>query len=162
MEVVPGLHWVESIWDTKVYLLFEGDRLFIVDAATPGRAGAVWRHLDLLGYPPGAVDEIWITHGDVDHMGSAAALKDGSGAQVVAHRADEGHAQVGELAVERGGVLGAGVAAGPAVDADEPLDAGIAPGRKHGNHRRHIPLRHQNQKCRGSGRPAIVLAQERR
>lgn len=88
MEVVPGLHWVESIWDTKVYLLFEGDRLFIVDAGTPGRAGAVWRHLDSLGYPPGAVDEIWITHGDVDHMGSVAALKDGSGAQVVAHRAD--------------------------------------------------------------------------
>ena len=88
MEVVPGLHWVESIWDTKVYLLFEGDRLFIVDAATPGRAGAVWRHLDSLGYPPGAVDEIWITHGDVDHMGSVAALKDDSGAQVVAHRAD--------------------------------------------------------------------------
>ncbi len=24
MEVVPGLHWVERIWDTKVYLLFEG------------------------------------------------------------------------------------------------------------------------------------------
>jgi len=88
MEVVPGLHWVERIWDTKVYLLFEGDRLIIVDAATPGRAGAVWRHLDSLGYPPGAVDEIWITHGDVDHMGSVAALKGGSGAQVVAHRAD--------------------------------------------------------------------------
>ena len=88
MEVVPGLHWVERIWDTKVYLLFEGDRLIIIDAATPGRAGAVWRHLDSLGYPPGAVDEIWITHGDIDHMGSVAALKDGSGAQVVAHRAD--------------------------------------------------------------------------
>jgi glyoxylase-like metal-dependent hydrolase (beta-lactamase superfamily II) len=88
MEVVPGLHWVERIWDTKVYLLFERDRLIIVDAATPGRAGAVWRYLDSLGYPPGAVDEIWITHGDVDHMGSIAALKDGSGAKVVAHRAD--------------------------------------------------------------------------
>lgn len=88
MEVVPGLHWVDRIWDTKVYVLVEGDRLIIVDAATPGRAGAVWRHLDSLGYPPGAADEIWITHGDIDHMGSVAALKDGSGAKVVAHRAD--------------------------------------------------------------------------
>ncbi len=88
MEVVPGLHWVERIWDTKVYLLIEADRLVVIDAATPGRAGAVWRHLAGLGYPPDAVDEIWLTHGDIDHMGSAAALKAASGAKVVAHRAD--------------------------------------------------------------------------
>jgi hydroxyacylglutathione hydrolase len=88
MEVVPGLHWVERIWDTKVYLLFEMDRLVVIDAATPGRAGAVWRHLQGLGYAPEDVDEIWLTHGDIDHMGSVAALQSASGAQVVAHRAD--------------------------------------------------------------------------
>ncbi len=88
MELLPGLHWVERIWDTKVYLLVEADRLVVIDAATPGRAGAVWRHLARLGYPPDAVDEIWLTHGDIDHMGSAAALKAASGAKVVAHRAD--------------------------------------------------------------------------
>jgi glyoxylase-like metal-dependent hydrolase (beta-lactamase superfamily II) len=88
MEVVPGLHWVEGIWDTKVYLLSEGDRLIVIDAATPGRAGAVWRHLHSLGYPPQAVAEIWLTHGDIDHIGSVAALKAGSGARVVAHPAD--------------------------------------------------------------------------
>jgi glyoxylase-like metal-dependent hydrolase (beta-lactamase superfamily II) len=88
MEIVPGLHWVERIWDTKVYVLFEEERVVVIDAATPGRAGAVWRHLDSLGYPPEAVDEIWLTHGDIDHMGSVAALKAASGAKVVAHRAD--------------------------------------------------------------------------
>ncbi len=88
MEVVPGLHWVDHIWDTKVYILVEADRLVVIDTATPGRAGAVWRHLAALGYPPDAVDEIWLTHGDVDHMGSTAALKAGSGARVAAHRAD--------------------------------------------------------------------------
>lgn len=88
MEVVPGLHFVERIWDTKVYVLFEGEKVIIVDAAMPGRAGVVWRHLDALGYPPQAVDEIWLTHGDVDHMGSVAALKAGSGATLVVHRAD--------------------------------------------------------------------------
>ncbi len=88
MEVVPGLHWVESIWDTKVYVLFEAERVVLIDAATPGRAGAVWRCLDSMGYPPQAVDEIWLTHGDIDHMGSLAALKAGSEARVVAHQAD--------------------------------------------------------------------------
>ncbi len=88
MEVVPGLHYVERIWDTKVYVLIEPERLVVIDAATPGRAGAIWRHLEALGYPPQAVNEIWLTHGDVDHVGSAAALKAASGARVVAHRAD--------------------------------------------------------------------------
>jgi glyoxylase-like metal-dependent hydrolase (beta-lactamase superfamily II) len=88
MEVVPGLHWVERIWDTKVYVLFEPHRVVLIDAAMPGRAGAVWRYLASLGYSPEAVEEIWITHGDIDHMGSLAALKGRSGARVVAHRAD--------------------------------------------------------------------------
>jgi glyoxylase-like metal-dependent hydrolase (beta-lactamase superfamily II) len=88
MEVVPGLHFVERIWDTKVYALFEGERGIIIDAAMPGRAKTVWHYLDSLGYPPQAVDEIWLTHGDIDHMGSVAALKVGSGAVVVVHRAD--------------------------------------------------------------------------
>jgi hydroxyacylglutathione hydrolase len=88
MEVVPGLHWVERIWDTKVYLLCETDRLVVIDAATPGRAGAIWRHLRDLGYAPQDVDEIWLTHGDIDHMGSVAALKASSGARVIAHQDD--------------------------------------------------------------------------
>ncbi len=88
MEVVPGLHWVERIWDTKVYILFEQDRVVVIDAATPGRAGAVWRYLESSGLPPEAVDEIWLTHGDIDHVGSVAALKERSGAKVLAHRAD--------------------------------------------------------------------------
>lgn len=88
MEIVPGLHWVERIWDTKVYILFETDRVVVVDAAMPGRAGAVWSHLKSLGHPPEAVDEIWLTHADIDHMGSVGALKASSGAQVVAHQAD--------------------------------------------------------------------------
>lgn len=88
MQVVPGLHWVERIWDTKVYVLQERDRVVLVDAAMPGRARAVWRFLASLGHPPEAVEEIWITHGDIDHMGSVAALKARSGARVVVHRAD--------------------------------------------------------------------------
>jgi glyoxylase-like metal-dependent hydrolase (beta-lactamase superfamily II) len=88
MEVVPGLHWVERIWDTKVYILFDEERLVVIDAATPGRAGAVWQSLHSLGYAPKAVDQIWLTHGHIDHIGSVAALKRDSGARVVAHRAD--------------------------------------------------------------------------
>ena len=97
MEVVPGLYWVERIWDTKVYVLVEDSRVVVIDAATPGRAGAIWRQMDGLGQPPEALHEIWLTHGDIDHMGSVSALKERSGAQVVAHRSDvalvEGHAR---------------------------------------------------------------------
>ena len=88
VEILPGLHWVERIWDTKVYVLIDNHRVVLIDAAMPGRERAVWRYLASLGYPPDAVDEIWVTHGDIDHMGSVAALKATSGAKVVAHRAD--------------------------------------------------------------------------
>ena len=88
MEVVPGLHWVEHIWDAKVYVLIEGGRIVVIDAATPGRAKAVWHYLEALGQPPEAVDEIWITHADIDHMGSVAALKARADARLVVHQAD--------------------------------------------------------------------------
>ncbi len=88
MEVAPGLHWVDHIWDVKVYILLERERTILIDAAMPGREKAIWQHLAALGRPPEAVDEIWITHGDIDHMGSVAALKQRSGAQVVVHQAD--------------------------------------------------------------------------
>jgi glyoxylase-like metal-dependent hydrolase (beta-lactamase superfamily II) len=107
MEVVPGLHWVDAIWDTKVYVLCETDRVVVIDAAMPGRAGAVWRYLDFLGYPPEAVDEIWLTHADIDHMGSVGALKERSGAKVIVHGADaplvEGQMdrQLGQVALAR-------------------------------------------------------------
>ncbi len=95
MEVAPGLHWVDRIWDVKVYILLEQERTILIDAAMPGREKAIWQHLAALGRPPEAVDEIWLTHGDIDHMGSVAALKQRSGAQVVVHQADmpmvEGH-----------------------------------------------------------------------
>ena len=88
MEVTAGLHWVDRIWDTKVYILIEDERLVLIDAATPGRADAIWRHLAALGYPPEAVTEIWLTHADIDHMGSAAALQARTGARLVVHEAD--------------------------------------------------------------------------
>lgn len=88
MEVAPGLHWIDRIWDVKVYILLEQERTILIDAAMPGREKAIWRHLAALGRPPETVDEIWLTHGDIDHMGSVAALKQRSGAQVVVHQAD--------------------------------------------------------------------------
>jgi glyoxylase-like metal-dependent hydrolase (beta-lactamase superfamily II) len=60
----------------------------VIDAATPGRSGAVRRQLAAMRLPVEAVDEIWLTHGDIDHMGSVAALVEMSGAKVVSHRAD--------------------------------------------------------------------------
>jgi len=88
LEIVPGLHWVEGIWDSKVYVVLEQDRVVVVDSGMPGRGRSVFRFLASLGYPPQSVSEVWLTHGDLDHMGSVAALQAGSGAQIVAHHAD--------------------------------------------------------------------------
>jgi len=88
VEIVPGVHWIERIWDTKVYVLCENDGVVVVDAAMPGRAPAIWQQVRALGYQPADLKAVWLTHGDVDHAGSAAALKAKSGAELVAHRDD--------------------------------------------------------------------------
>ena len=88
MEIVPGLHWVERIWDTKVYLPLDGDDAIVVDAAIPGRARAVLQPPASLRRPPSAIPQIWLTHGDIAHIGSTAAHTDASAARVVAREAD--------------------------------------------------------------------------
>jgi glyoxylase-like metal-dependent hydrolase (beta-lactamase superfamily II) len=108
MEVVPSLHYLEAIPDTKVYVWIEGDRAVIVDAATPGRAGAVWAALETMVIPRQSVAQIWLTHGDIDHIGSAGALKAGTGAQVVAHQDDVPLIE-GRATRELGPVRGVGI-----------------------------------------------------
>ncbi|MBN1661751.1 MAG: MBL fold metallo-hydrolase [Anaerolineae bacterium] len=88
VEIVPGVHWIERIWDVKVYVLCQENGAVVVDAAMPGRERVIWRHLAALGYGPADLNAVWLTHGDVDHAGSAAALQAESGAEVVAHHAD--------------------------------------------------------------------------
>lgn len=87
MEMTPRIHRVDGVRGGHAYLILEPE-LTLVDSGNPGQAGKVFRYLDRLGRRPQELKRIIITHHDLDHMGSAAAIKRVSGAQLCAHQAE--------------------------------------------------------------------------
>jgi glyoxylase-like metal-dependent hydrolase (beta-lactamase superfamily II) len=70
------------------YLVEDSGRLTAVDAGLPGFRGRLEADVAALGHSLGDVDALVLTHGDSDHTGLAAALRD-AGARVLIHAADE-------------------------------------------------------------------------
>jgi hydroxyacylglutathione hydrolase len=64
------------------YLLI-GERVVVVDTGVPGNAKRVLRALARRGFKPQDVALIVLTHGHADHAGSAAALRERTGAPIV-------------------------------------------------------------------------------
>ncbi len=89
MEIAPGVHQVEGTgpW-ANVFVVAGENGLSVVDSGMPGYAAAIVRYVEKRGYTAHDVTHILVTHGDIDHVGSLAALKERTGAQVVAHRAE--------------------------------------------------------------------------
>ncbi|MFB7180817.1 MBL fold metallo-hydrolase [Streptomyces sp. NPDC056257] len=78
---VLGKHVVNA------YLLL-GRRPVLVDAGTPGSARAIHDHIARHGVDPADLALIVITHGHIDHFGSAAELHRLTGAPLAGHTAD--------------------------------------------------------------------------
>jgi glyoxylase-like metal-dependent hydrolase (beta-lactamase superfamily II) len=90
IEVVAGVHAVSCADFVWAYLLVDRDRVTIVDTAIPESANTLLETLAAVGRKPSDVREIVLTHYHGDHMGSAAALLERTGAECVAHRLDAG------------------------------------------------------------------------
>jgi len=72
----------------NVFLLRGEGGNVLVDAGNPGQAERILGQMARLGVAPGDVRLILITHGHVDHFGSAAALRREIGAPVAIHALD--------------------------------------------------------------------------
>ena len=62
--------------------------VIIVDAGMPHMTRRILRKIRALGHPPKDVRLILVTHGHIDHAGSAVALKRATGAPIAMHRND--------------------------------------------------------------------------
>jgi glyoxylase-like metal-dependent hydrolase (beta-lactamase superfamily II) len=87
MEIIPNVHLVPGMRGANAYLLL-GEALTLVDAGMPGSEEAILGYIEKLGRAPGDLGRAVVTHYHVDHVGSLAAIRARTGAQVLAHAGD--------------------------------------------------------------------------
>jgi glyoxylase-like metal-dependent hydrolase (beta-lactamase superfamily II) len=98
MEIVPGVHTIDSLGTGRAYLAVDADRVTLIDTGLQGSAERVLRAVEAAGRKPQDVRQIVITHHHGDHIGSLAELVErtgarggsasGGGAQVMVHALD--------------------------------------------------------------------------
>ncbi|MBI4786114.1 MAG: MBL fold metallo-hydrolase [Chloroflexi bacterium] len=72
----------------NTFIVASANSIVVIDAGMPNQAGRIVKRIRALGYAPRDVRLILITHGHIDHAGSAAALKRLTGAPIAMHTAD--------------------------------------------------------------------------
>ncbi len=104
-EIMTGVYQLPNGF-VNLYLILEPDGLTLVDTGQPkGGEKVVLEALAKLGRPPTDIKRILITHADPDHIGSVAALKAVTGAQVMIGRGDAPAMARGEAARPAKGVF---------------------------------------------------------
>jgi glyoxylase-like metal-dependent hydrolase (beta-lactamase superfamily II) len=86
-EILAKVHLVPGLRGANAYLLV-GEPSTLVDTGMPGSEAAILGYVEGLGLAAGDLARIVITHHHLDHVGSLAALKARTAAQVLAHPAD--------------------------------------------------------------------------
>jgi glyoxylase-like metal-dependent hydrolase (beta-lactamase superfamily II) len=84
-EVAEGVYRVPAR-AANTYLVEGTNGLALVDTGLPGSEKRIYNALQKLERKPEDVKLVLITHRHLDHIGSAAALKHGTGATLVAHQ----------------------------------------------------------------------------
>ncbi|RME10923.1 MAG: MBL fold metallo-hydrolase [Ardenticatenia bacterium] len=131
-EILEGVWWIRRPM-VNVYLVQTHEGLWLVDASTPWDAKALLAALRSLGVERGDLRAILLTHGDFDHVGSAAHLRETlhvpiwvhpADAEAVAGRAPIRRRVVGGLATRLSIALSSRLVHAPPVEPDRTLTDG--------------------------------------
>ncbi len=91
----------------NIHVLANEYGVVIVDAGFANAAPLVMNKIKQLRYSPRDVRLIFLTHAHIDHLGSAAELRERTGAPIALHRADAAKARAGKHNLPNGrGALG--------------------------------------------------------
>ena len=88
MKLTEDIHRIDGIGGVNAYAIVDGGGVTLVDTGFAGKTDVILGFLHGLGYEPGDVQTIVLTHGDPDHTGNVARLKAATGAQVAIHGSD--------------------------------------------------------------------------
>jgi hydroxyacylglutathione hydrolase len=75
------------------YLVSTGDGFVLIDTGKPEKRSELEAELSKAGCTPGHLRLIVLTHGDYDHAGNAAYLRDHYGTKIAMHREDSGRVE---------------------------------------------------------------------
>jgi hydroxyacylglutathione hydrolase len=93
----------------NTHIVENGQSVVVIDAGMPHQARRIVNKVRALGHAPEDIRLIAVTHGHVDHAGSAVELKRMTGAPIALHRADAALTATRDLKIPPGRT--------PAVDA---------------------------------------------
>ena len=85
MEIIPGVYFLDKVRGSNVYLLVD-KCLAIIDTGIPGNHTRIINFIRGLGRNPEELIHIILTHGHIDHIGSAVELQRATGAKIVVHK----------------------------------------------------------------------------
>jgi glyoxylase-like metal-dependent hydrolase (beta-lactamase superfamily II) len=86
-QVIKGVHIV-PIGTASAFLIEGDDGLTLIDSGYPGKEAAVFGAILALGRSPDQLKHLILTHGHPDHIGSAAAIVQETGARTYMHPLD--------------------------------------------------------------------------
>jgi glyoxylase-like metal-dependent hydrolase (beta-lactamase superfamily II) len=87
LQISPRL-WQLKMGMVNAYLLETDDDLLLVDAGWPNKTEAIFKAVHESGHNPADIRHLVLTHGHIDHAGSAAEVRRRTGAHTYAHAAD--------------------------------------------------------------------------
>lgn len=99
-----------NLGNTNCYLVRTASGHILVDTGFPFNRGKLEAELEARGCQPGSLKLIVITHGDIDHTGNCAYLRQKYGAEIAMHNGDTEMCMKDGMARDRG-----------ALPADAPL-----------------------------------------
>ena len=86
--MAPAVRLITISMPQSNAFLLKGEKTVLVDTGVPGSQERILGRLKKAGIKPEELALIFLTHGHIDHRGSAKALRELTGAKVAIHQAD--------------------------------------------------------------------------
>lgn len=90
-----------TLFGVNCYLVKTGSGYVLIDTGWPFKRADLDKEIESAGCKPGDLELIILTHGDFDHSGNAARLRDRYGAKIAMHRREAEMVEKGDMMVSR-------------------------------------------------------------
>jgi len=83
MQITPDLHLI-SLSIVNAFVIVDEGEITLIDSGLPKNEKKILKYVESIGRKPSDHNHMLITHSDGDHIGSAKALRELTGAKIYA------------------------------------------------------------------------------